>query len=233
MVVVRIQNLRNCICHGVLAQCAGIIALVELLHVKTRSLCLPKTQCRNAFAAVTGNIHIIRNGNNGVVIYMREVVILILPVFLNLPFKMYFYGFFRLWIQPNASAREPVIRQFCLPAVFQLLLENAVFIADGVTGCRNLLGCHCIQVASSQTTQAAVSKTCVRFTFINFIQIDVEFLQNGSDIIYQFQVIQSGFQRAAHQKFHGKVIYALSADRMVLIDKVLTLYLQFVYHHSR
>ena len=189
VVVVRIQNLRNCICHGVLAQCTCIVPFVEGLHIKARSFCLPQTQSRNAFTAVTRNIQVVRNCQYGVVVVVREVVIGILPVFLNFAFKVYFNGFIRLRVEPYRAARQPVVREFRLPAVLEFLTEDTVFIADGMTGCRNALCCHCIQIASSQSAQTAVTQTSIRFLFINLVDVDVIIIQDGSHIVYQFEVV--------------------------------------------
>ena len=189
VVVVRIQNLRNCICHGVLAQCTCIVPFVEGLHIKAWSFCLPQTQSRNAFAAVTRNIQVVRNCQYGVVVVVREVVIGILPVFLNFAFKVYFNGFIRLRVKPYRTARQPVVREFGLPAVLKFLTEDPVFIADGMTGCRNALCCHCIQIASSQSAQTAVAQTSIRFLFINLVDVDVIIIQDGSHIVYQFEVV--------------------------------------------
>ena len=192
VVVVRVQHLGDRICHGVPGQCLFIVALVEFLHVKAGCLCLPQTQGRNAGAAIAGDIHIIRDGDNSVVVDMGDVVVRILPVFLDIALEVYFDRLVRLRIQPDAAARQPVVRFLGLPAVLQDLLEDTVLIADGVTGCRDLLGCHSVQIAGSQTAQTAVAQTCVRLALKDVVQVDVIVLQDGTNIVCQLQVVQGG-----------------------------------------
>ena len=233
MVVVRVQYLGDRIRHGVAGQSLFIVALVEFLHVKAGCLCLPQTQGRNAGTAVTGNVHVIRDRDNGVVVDMGNIVIGILPVFLYVALEVDFNGFVRLRVQPYAAARQPVVRFFGLPAVFQNLLEDTVLIADRVTGCRDFLCCHCVQIACCQTTQTAVAQTSVRFALENAVQVDVIILQDRTDIICQFQIVQGGLQGTTHQEFHGQIVNVLSADGIGFIDKMLPLVLQLFDHQGR
>ena len=123
---------------------------------------------------------------------MGDVVVRILPVFLDIALEVYFDRLVRLRIQPDAAARQPVVRFLGLPAVLQDLLEDTVLIADGVTGCRDLLGCHSVQIAGSQTAQTAVAQTCVRLALKDVVQVDVIVLQDGTNIVCQLQVVQGG-----------------------------------------
>lgn len=61
----------------------------------------------------------------------------------------------------------------------------------------------------------------------------MEVIQNGSYILYQFQIVQRGFEGASHQKFHRKIVYALAADGMGLVHEVLPHVLEPLHHHSR
>ena len=52
VVVVRIKDLGDSVCDRVLSESACIVALVEHIHIKARSLCRPETENGNALRAV-------------------------------------------------------------------------------------------------------------------------------------------------------------------------------------
>ena len=79
MVIIGVKNLGNSLCNGVLTESAGIVTLVEHLHIEGGSLCLPQSQNGNALAVIAGNVHIIGNCNNGIIVYIGNVVILLIP----------------------------------------------------------------------------------------------------------------------------------------------------------
>ena len=58
------------------------------------------------------------------------MVILIIPVFVELSVEVDFNSLIELGNKPYLTTGEPVIRKFCLPAVFNLLTEDTVFITD-------------------------------------------------------------------------------------------------------
>ena len=157
----------------------------------------------------------------------------VLPVFLHIALEVHFDCLVRLGVEPYAAAGEPVVRLLGLPAVLQLLLEDAVLIADGVAGCGDLLGCHGIQIAGSQTAQTAVAQTGIRLALIDAVQTDAIVLEDGGNVVHQLQIVQRGLQGTSHQEFHRQIVYALSANRMGFIDKVLTLVLQLLDHQRR
>ena len=62
---------------------------------------------------------------------------------------------------PNLAGRQPGIRQLDLLAFYDLLLENAVLVADGVAGTAYAVGRHAVHVAGSQTAETAVAEAGV------------------------------------------------------------------------
>ena len=60
--------------------------------------------------------------------------------------------------QPDRTARQPVVRGFGLPAVDDPLLEDAEFVEERIPHCREVLGCHRVEVAGCKPPQAAVAK---------------------------------------------------------------------------
>ena len=89
-------------------------------------------------------------------------MILLIPVFLKIALKVNFDRLLRLRIEPYFAAGEPVVGQLGLPAFFELLLENAVLIADRMTGCGIARGCKAVEIAGSQSAQTAVAQSRIR-----------------------------------------------------------------------
>ena len=75
-----------------------------------------------------------------------------------------------------------------------------------VAGAGDAVSSHAIQVAGSQTAQAAVAEACIRLLLINSIDLDIGVSQNLLGNFVQAQVEQAGAQAAAHQELHAEVI---------------------------
>ena len=151
-------------------------------------------------------------------------MVLVIPVFVEFAFKAYIYGKLRLWHEPYASAGEPVIGELSLPAFLQLLLEDTVFIADGVTHSREALCSKSVQIAGSKSAQTAVSKTCIRLVIEHLVEVDGILFQHLSDAVGNIQIVQTGLERAAHEEFHGEIVYLFPADRVGVVNEALSLF---------
>ena len=133
---------------------------------------------------------------------MRNAVVLVVPVFLKFAFEVNVDSKFRLCNEPYGTAGEPVVRKLGLPAVFKLLLEDSVLIADRVTHSR-VSGCsESVQIASGKTSETAVSETCVRLVVIYFIEIYFVIFEHITDILSYAQVVDIGFEGTSHKEFH-------------------------------
>ena len=60
-------------------------------------------------------------------------------------------------LDPDLTAGQPVVSGLLLPAVHNLLLEDAVLIQDGIAGAGDAVGGHAVQIAGGQTAQTAVA----------------------------------------------------------------------------
>ena len=219
MVIVGVKNLGDSLSNSVLAESLFIVALVEHIHIKGRGLCLPQTENGNALAVVAGNIHIIRNGNNCAVIYIRDVVILLIPVFLKLAVKVNFDGLVLFGNEPCLAAGKPVIGKLCLPAVLDLLLEDTVLIADRIAHSGICVCCKTVKVAGSKTSQTAVSETCIRLVLIDHIKVNVPALENILNHFVDTEVKKACLKGTAHKEFHGNIIDFLPACGMGLVSE--------------
>ena len=233
VVIVGVKYLGDSLCNSVLAESLSVVALIEHSHIKGRSLCLPQSQNGNAIAVVAGNIHIVRNSNNGAVVLVGNVVVLLIPVFLKLAVEMNFDGLIGLGNKPALAAGKPVIGKLCLPAVLYLLLEDTVLVADGVAHCRIAVGSKTVKVAGSKSAQAAVSETCIRLVIVDTVNVNVPLLEDIRYHVVYFKVIKACLERTSHKELHGKVVYFLLSCRMYLIAELSSLFSQQSYNDCR
>ena len=211
MVIVGVQHLGNQLCIGVLAHCSVVVAQREAGHIKIGGLCLPQTQLGNALAVVALHIHVGRNGHDAVVVGVLDVVEAVVPVLTDLAVKTDLHGLIRVALQPHLTAGQPVVGTLLLPAVHDLLLEDAVLVQDGVAGAADAGGGHAVQIAGSQTAQTAVAQTCIRLFLKDAVNADISVGQGLFCHLVQTQVQQAGLQAAAHQELHAQVIHLLGA----------------------
>ena len=133
------------------------------------------------------------------------------PPLPDMPVEADFLGQLRPGKQPAFAAGQPEIRQLGLPAVHQLLAEDAVFIQQGIAHGGDRGGGEGIQKAGGQSPQAAVAQPRIRLQLIQRLQLDAEFLQHPPGLLGQVQVIQGVFQRPAHEELHAQIVHLLGA----------------------
>ena len=71
---------------------------------------------------------------------------------------------------------QPVVRTFTLPAVFDRLLEHAIFVAESVAHRRQLHRRHRVEETSSKPPEAAISQAGIRLLFQQREPIEVSLL---------------------------------------------------------
>ena len=132
----------------------------------------------------------------------------VIPVLADLAVKADLDGLIGVALQPDLTTGQPVVSALLLPAVHDLLLENAVLVQDGVAGAG---GGHAVQIAGSQTAQTAVAQACIGLFLKDALDVDVGICQHLLGNIFQTQVEQAHLQAAAHQELHAEVVYLLGA----------------------
>ena len=216
MVIIRIKNLGNSLRNSVLAQSLCIVTLIEHSHIEGRRLCLPQTEYGNRIVAVAGNVHIIRYSLNCVVVCIGNVVILVIPVFCQLALKVNVNSLVGFWNKPCFAAGEPVVRELCLPAIFNLLLEDTVFVADGVTHCRITVCSKTVEITSSKTAKTAVAEACIRLILVNSVDVYAEFGKCFFGNIINLKVKKACLEGTSHKEFHREVVNFLLTCRLCL-----------------
>jgi len=218
VVVVGVEDLGDQLGVGVLAHGRVVVAQREAGHIKVRGLCLPQAQLGNALSVVALHVHVGRNRHDAVVVGVLDIMEAVIPVLVDLAVKTNLDGLIRVALQPDLTAGQPVVGALLLPAVHDLLLEDAVLVQDGVAGAADAGGGHAVQIAGCQTAQTAVAQTGIGLFLEDAVDVDVSSGQSLLCHIVQAQIEQAHLQAAAHQKLHAQVINLLGAgaDRLGL-----------------
>ena len=109
---------------------------------------------------------------------------------------------------PRVAVREPVLRQFVLPAVVDALLEQAVLVADAVAIGRDAERRQAVHVAGGEPAEPAIAERGIGLDVAQPIEIGAEAFQRGARRLDQPQVCQRVEQQAADQEFYRQVIDA-------------------------
>ena len=206
MVVRRVEDLADGLGHGLLLHRTDVVALVEEAHVEAGGLGLPEAQDSNAVGVLAGNVHIIGDGvDRGLALHGRRVVA-VAPVALYGAAKFDDCHFVGLGVEPDVAARQPEIRKLGLPAVNNLLFENAVLVHNAVAHGRVGAGGQTVQVAGGQTAEAAVAETGIRFALIEGLQLNAEILEPFADHVGQAEVVEIILEGSPEQEFHAEII---------------------------
>ena len=133
-------------------------------------------------------------------------------------------------MQPHIAHFEPVIREFHLPAVDDLLAEDAELISDGEAGHGIIQTGRCVHIARGQTAQAAVAKSGIRLKRAEAFQAEAEIMQDLPCRFQQAHVVQVVAQARADQKFHRHIIDLLALFCTRLLNKRTAVVLQKLAH---
>ena len=134
-----------------------------------------------------------RDGADNVCVADLYGMVAVVPAVMHLALKADIDGAFLSVGQPNLAAGQPEIGKLRLPAVHKFLFENAVLVKDGVAAGGVAAGGQTVQITSGKPSQTAVAEARVRFTVVEFFQIDAVFLQHLFEHACQIQVIQVVF----------------------------------------
>ena len=201
VVIVRIKHLSDSLRHDISAKSLRIIALVEHSHIKRGNFRFPKAQLRNSLAVVARNEHIVRYCEYRGVVFQLYAVEIVIPVFFKVAVELNFDSGAGHGNEHSGSAGQPVIGQLGLPAVFQLLLKDAVFVKNGVAGSVVAVGSQRVEVAGSKSSQTAVSERRVLY-LLELVYIRAELLQTLGCAVQQIEAQQVIVHRSAYQELH-------------------------------
>ena len=112
----------------------------------------------------------------------------VVPVLVDLAVKADLHSLIRVTLQPHLTAGQPVVGALLLPAVHDLLLEDAVLVQDGVAGAADAGGGHAVQIAGCQTAQTTVAQTGIGLFLEDAVDVDVSSGQSLLCHIVQAQI---------------------------------------------
>ena len=145
---------------GALGVGQGVVAAVEGLQVKVLldRLGGPDAQLVDGLAGIAHDGDVIRDGQDVLRVYRAVERAAVLLKALNMATKLNGHGLVLTTDLPGIAVGEPLVGGLDLAAVDDLLLKQAVAVAHAVAVAGNALGCHGIQEARGQTTQATVAQ---------------------------------------------------------------------------
>ena len=189
MVIRRVEHLADDFRHRVLLHGAHIVALIEERHVEARGFRGPQAQYADPLAILAGDEHVVWNRHDRLIIFVLRVVIGAVPLVLNLALKAHFDGALLLGDEPYLAAGQPEIRQLRLPAVHDLLLENAVFVEDRITGGKIPLRGKAVEVAGGKPSQASIAEARVRLAVIEAFHLDIVVRKRLAEYLGQAEIV--------------------------------------------
>ena len=207
MVVVGVEDLGDDLGHGLLLHRLQVLAPGVEGHVHRQgALGVPQAQGVGVVGVVAGDLHVPGDGQHGGVAHVLGVVGAVLPAVDDLAAEADLLRLLHLGDEPGVAQAQPVVGQLLLLAIHNLLLEDAQLVADGVAGGGNLQGGHGVQVAGSQTAQAAVAQAGVGLRLEQVGGGEAHALQRLLHGAQQPQVIGVLLQGAAQQELQGQVV---------------------------
>ena len=140
--IIRIENFGDVFCHYLVVDGTVVVTHVKLLKVEGfRCFRFPKAQGIGRVDLVSKDRHIVRNTPD----YLRRnpahpIAALIVIVSFCVTAEIHIDG--SIWTTdfPGVAQAQPLVRNFDLPAILNLLAEDAEFVPDAVADCRNLQG---------------------------------------------------------------------------------------------
>ena len=215
MVVVGVQHLADSRQLGNLPLGSLVIAAVEGDHVELGGHGLEQPQGTDRLAVIAGNQHVAGHGRHGLVIGMDNKGGSILPVLGNFSAETDLHRVGGLLLKPHiAVVVNPVVGQLGLPAVLQLLAEDAVLVADRVAPRRILAGGQRVEEAGRKPAQPPVADARVRLKLEHILQLKAAFLHNLLHRVVHAEIVQVVAQRAANKELHADVVHPLALLRL-------------------
>ena len=121
---------------------------------------------------------------------MIYAVVVLLPLLVNLAVKMNLYSLIGYGYEPRSAAGQPVIGKLCLPAVYDFLLEDTVFVEDRIACCGECAGCKSVKVAGGKSAKTAVTESRIGFFLIDMFNLYIEFLECLCHFVLHTEVVE-------------------------------------------
>ena len=178
-----------------------------LASQRVGALGVPEAEGVDLLAAVAGDEHIPGNGDDRVIAGVLGVIVAeAVPAGGDLTAEADLHRVLIAGDQPALRSGAPVVGHLGLPAVLEMLPENAQLVADGIARGSQAQGGHAVHIAGSQSSQTAVAQTRIRLGLKNVRGVPAQVLQRSGESFGDAQVERVLHQASAHEKFHGHVM---------------------------
>ncbi len=213
MIVVRIENFRDRAREVVLLDRLVVLAAVEggQLELVDR-LGVPDAERVDDAIFVADDRNVIRHREHGAVVLVDELVLAGRRVVLDprVAAEAHFLLMLRALQLEGIDILQPVVRNLLLEAVFDLLLEHAVMIADAAAVSVIAERRQRIHEAGRKPPEAAISERGIRLLVLERVDVDAELVERLLHIVVRAEVQQVVAERAADQELHRQVVNRLA-----------------------
>ena len=121
---------------------------------------------------------------------MIYTVVVLLPLLVDLAVKMNLDSLIGYGYEPRSAAGQPVIGKLCLPAVYDSLLEDTVFVKDRVACCGECAGCKSVKVAGGKSAKTAVTESCIGFFLLDMFNLYIKLLECLCHFVLHTEVVE-------------------------------------------
>ena len=212
-----------------------VAVLVLLAHLFLRQaavvgevavdLCIPEAKCVDRVVVITDDRHVVRHSHDRHRILVDELEAAIRHLLhVGIAVELDIDGLIRLAVLPGKAVLEPVVRDLDLVALDDLLLEQAVLVADAAAVARQAVCCHRVDEAGGKAAEAAVAEACVWLFIERLDETEVEVLQDFLDGLFDAEIDEIRLEQAAEQEFDGEIVDLLLLAlciRLICLDPVV------------
>jgi len=119
---------------------------------------------------------------------------------------------------PRGTEAHPVVGQFDLVTVAELLAEQTELIVDAVADGGVIERGERIEKTGGETTETAVAEAHVVFLPAQLRHIEAEFLECFLGLLINASVVKAVGKKTAHEEFQGKIIDP--TDILLIMDRL-------------
>ena len=188
-------------------------------------LCIPEAQRVDRVVVVADDRHVVRHCHDRHRILVDEFEAAVRHLLhVGIAVELDVDGLIRLAVLPGKAVLEPVVRDLDLVALDDLLLEQAVLVADAAAVTRQAVCCHRVDEAGSESAEAAVAKTCIRLFLERLDEAEVEVLEDFLDGLLDAEIDEVRLEQAAEQEFDREIIdllFLTLSIRLIRLDPVV------------
>ena len=211
MVVVGIEDIHQVPGQVLLLYCLAVVALVEGIQLEAaHGLRIPHPQGVDDAIAISHDRHVVGDGLHRLVVLLHIMVpAVLIGAHGDIAAEFHLLGILRSAQLEGIALRQPVVRNLYLETVLNLLLEQAVAVADAAAISGISKGGQGIQETCRQPSQSAVAQRRVGLLVFQHIDVHTQLLKDFLRPLVGLEVYHVVAQRAAHEEFHGHIVHHL------------------------